>query len=495
MSGLASKRSSVGADISVPAKKKKAVYSDIPASDIVDRFGKEKLIGRCKLLIHRNMARIALLEARDLIDSPRRDSIEAKLNLGQSVLAATELADHLSDSLDGEKMAEFCDFVENQAGKSSVQLLKFAKELRDCIVYLASTNQTVLTESVVSPAPTLTTHPSNEQVLPKASVLPEPPTSLPDPATSELAEVSLPPLVEFLLNNEDLLEKLYPADGGSSEESEVADVGTNSDVYPMTKYPRGPAIIISNENFITMDGRPGTARDMNALKHLFTNSGFETTTHTDLTAAEMKQTLKTLAGRNLTKAQCVVVAILTHGGEGGILYGVDGKGVKVEELANLFAGKNCRSLAGKPKLFFIQACRGVNRDRGVEECEADGISSPVPEPVKSTGTDVADEAKTLPSHADFLFSYSTIEGYAAFRNTVNGSWYIRDLIDVFSKDASKEHLTDMLTKVNQKISERKTAKGYKQTSSKEDSLRKKLFFPPAEEHLVDHPSPRGCVVS
>ena len=306
----------------------------------------------------------------------------------------------------------------------------------------------------------------------------------------------MPPLVEFLLNNEDLLERLYPTDGGSSEESEVADVGTNSDVYPMTKYPRGPAIIISNENFITMDGRPGTARDMNALKHLFTNSGFETTTHTDLTAAKMTQTLETLAGRNHTKAQCVVVAILTHGGEGGILYGVDGKGVKVEELANLFAGKNCRSLAGKPKLFFIQACRGVNRDRGVEECEADGISSSVPEPVKSTGTDVADEAKKLPSHADFLFSYSTIEGYAAFRNTVYGSWYIRDLIDVFSKDASKEHLSDMLTKVNQKISGRKTVEGgYKQTSSFVSRLTKKLYFPPVEEHLVDHQSPCGCIVS
>lgn len=42
----------------------------------------------------------------------------------------------------------------------------------------------------------------------------------------------------------------------------------------------------------------------------------------------------------------------------GAVYGVDGKDVTVQEITNYLNGKNCPSLQGKPKLFFIQACGG-----------------------------------------------------------------------------------------------------------------------------------------
>ena len=135
-SGSAGKRSSVGTDVSL-AKRKTTNYSDLPASDVVSRFGKEKLIGKCKILIHGNVARLPLLEARDLINSDCRNSIEAKLNHGQSSLAATELVEYFEVNHDGVRMEEFCVFVEDQAGKSSTQLLKFAKKLKDCIIQLA----------------------------------------------------------------------------------------------------------------------------------------------------------------------------------------------------------------------------------------------------------------------------------------------------------------------------------------------------------------------
>ena len=51
---------------------------------------------------------------------------------------------------------------------------------------------------------------------------------------------------------------------------------------------------------------------------------------------------------------CFVCVILSHG-EDGVLYATNGK-VKIDSIVRHFKGSECPSLAGKPKLFFIQVC-------------------------------------------------------------------------------------------------------------------------------------------
>jgi hypothetical protein len=55
----------------------------------------------------------------------------------------------------------------------------------------------------------------------------------------------------------------------------------------------------------------------------------------------------------LKNYDCLVVFVLTHGGESEIIYAKDRK-YYVKELVEPFTGKNCTQLANKPKLFFIQ---------------------------------------------------------------------------------------------------------------------------------------------
>ena len=50
-------------------------------------------------------------------------------------------------------------------------------------------------------------------------------------------------------------------------------------------------------------------------------------------------------------------AILTHG-EDGVVYGTD-RSVEIDQITKPFKGDKCKSLVGKPKVFFIQACRCV----------------------------------------------------------------------------------------------------------------------------------------
>ena len=263
------------------------------------------------------------------------------------------------------------------------------------------------------------------------------------PFIDDSDEPPLPPLVEHLLD-EALLDKLYPlreCEDSTPEDPEVEDSGPGG-AYRMSVYPRGPAIIINNAKFEELPDRPGTETDGKALQHLLTSSGFVTSTFNDLTAGRMQQVLRSYAKRDHTKAQCLIVAILTHGGKGGSLYGVDGRLVEVETLAKFFTGRKCPSLVGKPKLFFIQACRGKKHDsavKGYEETDSFPQTNETADGLKEG---------ILPSQSDFLLSFSTVEGYVSWRSTKYGSWYVRDLVEVFTENADKEHLLDMLTMVN-----------------------------------------------
>lgn len=49
-----------------------------------------------------------------------------------------------------------------------------------------------------------------------------------------------------------------------------------------------------------------------------------------------------------------VCVLLSHGDE-GVLFGTDGS-IEIKYLTSLFRGDRCKSLVGKPKLFFIQVC-------------------------------------------------------------------------------------------------------------------------------------------
>lgn len=58
-----------------------------------------------------------------------------------------------------------------------------------------------------------------------------------------------------------------------------------------------------------------------------------------------------------SKAHSCIVVVMTHG-EYDQLIGVDGSTICTHEFTALFNSANAPLLAGKPKFFIIQACRG-----------------------------------------------------------------------------------------------------------------------------------------
>ncbi|XP_060489349.1 caspase-2 isoform X2 [Panthera onca] len=172
-------------------------------------------------------------------------------------------------------------------------------------------------------------------------------------------------------------------------------------------------------------------------------------THYQLEMQEKLQNFAQLPAHRVTDS--CIVALLSHGVEGGI-YGVDGKLLQLQEVFRLFDNASCPNLQNKPKMFFIQACRGDETDRGVDQ--QDGKNS-----VGSSECEESDDSKELlktrlPTRSDMICGYACLRGTAAMRNTKRGSWYIEALTQVFSERACDTHVADMLVTVNALIKER-----------------------------------------
>ena len=80
---------------------------------------------------------------------------------------------------------------------------------------------------------------------------------------------------------------------------------------------------------------------------------------------EIKGAVKTKKGclKSFENYSCLMVFILTHGSGDGVLIGRKSTDTTtVKELSEIFNSKQCKDLEKKPKIFFIQACRGSDLD-------------------------------------------------------------------------------------------------------------------------------------
>ncbi|NWU36809.1 CASP9 protein, partial [Hylia prasina] len=261
--------------------------------------------------------------------------------------------------------------------------------------------------------------------------------------------------------------------------------------YKMKADPCGHCLILNNVNFSRDSGlstREGSDIDCEKLERRFKALHFTVLTRRNLKAQEMVLELLELSQQDHSALDCCVVVILSHGCQtshiqfpGGV-YGTDGKPIPIEKIVNYFNGSSCPSLRGKPKLFFIQACGGEQRDQGfVVDCDSPEEEAPggslesdaTPFRVPSDNMDEPDAIASLPTPSDILVSYSTFPGFVSWREKLTGSWYVEMLDSVLEQYAHSEDLLNMLVRVARAVS----AKGrYKQIPGCFNFLRKKFFF-------------------
>ncbi|XP_020898113.1 caspase-3 [Exaiptasia diaphana] len=154
-------------------------------------------------------------------------------------------------------------------------------------------------------------------------------------------------------------------------------------------------------------------------------------------------------------------------------YAYDGKPIKVSAVCNMFSNSKCEVFRNKPKLFFVQACRG-KRGGGFLDV-ADG----------ATGNEEGSSAQVPPTESkdldmvDMLIGYSSFDGYKSYR-VEEGSYFIQSLVSVFRKYADKEDIMRMMTRVNDEVYRRANESSYGRTQvpTPIPTLRKLLYFWP-----------------
>ena len=220
---------------------------------------------------------------------------------------------------------------------------------------------------------------------------------------------------------------------------------TDAPVYPMTSSPHGLAVIFVNGKFdknvhdpkVVLNNRAGAEKDEELFQLTFKFLGYSPVVYRNLSATDMFGKMTELNNSDHDKYDSLVVCVSSHGNQRSI-YGSDSVEVNRDEFCNSI--KTCPSLAGKPKLFFIQACRL---------------------PVVSADSPQGDEevnpciAKPLHPDADMLIANASTTDNAAYISPQYGSWFAgslrRKLTDpglIYSRD-----LLQILQEVNMEVCE------------------------------------------
>ncbi|CAH0749235.1 unnamed protein product [Diatraea saccharalis] len=170
--------------------------------------------------------------------------------------------------------------------------------------------------------------------------------------------------------------------------------------------------------------RKGTDVDVKVLKELFGRLGFKIFTYTDKEYDDIIELMTEIANMDHSKTSCLVVVILTHGDKKGVVYAAD-RGYLLKDVTSLLETGDI-GLVNKPKIFFVQACRGDKVDEG-RTVRYDG-----------------EETLVVPSHVDFLLMQSSVDDYLSWRD-LGGSWMIQELCEVIDDHHRSYDLLQLIT--------------------------------------------------
>ncbi|XP_071111908.1 caspase-3-like [Haliotis cracherodii] len=207
--------------------------------------------------------------------------------------------------------------------------------------------------------------------------------------------------------------------------------------YKMTSDPRGLCVILNNVHFDHEQGdldRHAAAGANERLKTLFENLKFVVWSHADKRAEEIKKIFED-AGKHMddnVDIDCFVVFISSHGRE-GVIYSTDLKMICIKDIARQFRPDKCPTLKGKPKLFFIDACRKPN-EIPISDNEPRG---------------------DIEALEDFFFCYAAQPGESSNRNNETGDVFTDEFIKVMTELSGSDHLADIMTEVTRRVKGRR----------------------------------------
>ena len=162
-------------------------------------------------------------------------------------------------------------------------------------------------------------------------------------------------------------------------------------------------VIINNEKFLDQCQRRGTNEDKKNLLKFAMKIGMKFHVCENLTAEKMRTFFRDIAMGIDKPCSYLMVAILSHGNEYGIL-GTDCKTITVSEVVEIFDKNNCKTLIEVPKIFLISACRSSG-----SEIMADGHETIDVDVVHENERQLKKDVHSK-KEPDLVLIYSTLPG-------------------------------------------------------------------------------------
>ena len=200
----------------------------------------------------------------------------------------------------------------------------------------------------------------------------------------------------------------------------------------------GLAIIIANENSSNPSHQPlrGARRDLENMKDTFEVLRFATLPILNASKEQVLAAIRAAAKyENYPPSYKRIAFAFSGHGDQNVIYAHDGP-IETNQLYDPLQPKNAPHLAHIPKLFFMDACRGPNEDRGVEVV-ARGKTEPPRNRIP------------VPSYGNYVLAFSTMPTMQAYEvKDVGGMW-----MNIVSKQlrTNRKSILDVLTEVNREL--------------------------------------------
>lgn len=232
--------------------------------------------------------------------------------------------------------------------------------------------------------------------------------------------------------------------------------------YSLNSSRLGTAAIINN---LHTEQEP-TQKDVARMAQVLEEIGFNVEIHRDLTSQGMNSLKRQLTLPELhADASCFLLLVISHGTADNFLQDKDGaKTWNIESLVTEMC--DVPSLVGKPKLFFIEACRGREHNMGRELIMT---KSSAPLAPRSQGI-------SLPNKQDVFVGFATVPGFVSFTSSL-GSPYLQALASVLSTHYKSTDMSDIHLLVKRRLAALHLGKeGARQGAEERSSLLSKLLF-------------------
>ncbi|XP_066495782.1 caspase-3-like [Tiliqua scincoides] len=239
------------------------------------------------------------------------------------------------------------------------------------------------------------------------------------------------------------------------------------------------ALVIVNYDFYRstsqkLSPRQGAEKEAKRLCKTLSDCNYEVQLCYDLTAKEIE---------DVYKKECdadhgdYFVSVLSSHGEEGVIFDCEGQPVRLLQIFQALSPQRCHRLAGKPKIFFIQACRGKKIDPGV------WVETDSAEPQ----TDSFSHYLSLPENTAVMFA--SCPGYAAFINRWE-SMFLGALQELLKGEERHLELARLMTRISWKVAVRCEARGVHQGGKEMPcfitTMLKEVYPFSQRRHALDH---------